>query len=526
MTRPFLVPTPVLATLVLAALALTAGAEAKPRSSAPPAAAPAQPPLPLPTEQTITAAVAALPADDPLRSFYTAHRMQPAWSRADAKTLLAALADADRQALNPRDFLGDLETERDPASRDLKLTRAALAYGAALAMGRVNPESVEEIFTLKRNVVDIPGGLEDALTTHRLQAWLDALPPNDRGYAGLSKAYLHYRGIAIQGGWPTFQVGDKISPGDTDPRIPALVTRLVLEGDLEQAVPGDVYSDPIVEAMRRFQGRHGLNNDGVIGEDTQEELQATAEDRARMIATNMERRRWLSRVLAPERIDVNTAATILTYWKDGQPVRAMRVINGKRTTQTPSLEAAFSTVLANPPWSVPESIVKKEILPHIAKDPGYLAKENMVETDTGGFRQRPGPSNSLGLVKFEVQDEYAIYLHDTPSKRLFNKFERHLSHGCIRVDGAVDFARFLLAGDPAALATFDAAEASGDTTRVPIGRTIPVRLLYWTAFMNGDNRVAFRKDAYGRDSRLGEALGVGALSFTASDRDKTDDVGP
>lgn len=523
MIRPYLLPTLALAACALAGLTPAEGAPARKPVPAP---APAAPVLPLPSEAEVAAAVEALPASDPVRAFYTARRMAPAWSRADAKVLLTAIGEADRHALNPKDFLADIDAARDGAERDLRLTRAALAWGAALAMGRVDPESVEEIFTLRRNTVDIPGGLNEALASHRLQAWLDALPPTDRGYMGLSKAYLRYRSIAIRGGWPAFQVGDKINPGDTDPRIPALVTRLVLEGDLDAPVAGDVYTDPIVEAMKRFQGRHGLSNDGVIGEDTQDELRATADDRARMIATNMERRRWLSRVLAPERIDVNTAASILTYWKDGQAVRATRVINGKRTTQTPSLEAAFQTVLANPPWNVPESIVKKEILPHIARDPNYLAKENMVGSATGGFRQRPGPKNSLGLVKFEVQDEYAIYLHDTPSKPLFNKVDRHLSHGCIRVEGAVDFARFLLKDDAAGLATFDAAEAAGETTRVPIGRTIPVRLLYWTAFMNGDNRVAFRKDAYGRDSKLGEALGVGALSFTAADRDKTDDVGP
>jgi murein L,D-transpeptidase YcbB/YkuD len=524
MTRPY-VTTALAAVLV----ALSAGAEAKPRLQPAPPMQPAPPAEPQATSAEIGAAVDALSADDALRGFYAARHQQPAWSKADADVLIASINDADKQALNPKDFLPDLDKEKDPAQRDLKLTRAALAWGHALAMGKVNPEQVEEIFTLKRNVVDIPGGLNDALAGHRLQAWLDTLPPNDRGYQGLSKGYLLYRSIAIRGGWPAFTPGDPIKPGDSDPRIPALVTRLVLEGDLDQPVAGDVYADPIVEAVKRFQGRHGLENDGVIGLDTQDELAATAEDRARMIATNMERRRWLKRDPAPERIDVNTAATILTYWKDGQPVKGALVINGKPTTQTPSIEAAFSTVLANPPWNVPESIVKKEILPHMAKDPGYLDKENMVAVDTGGgykVTQKPGPENSLGVVKFEVQDEFAIYLHDTPSKRLFGRVDRHLSHGCVRVQNAVDFARFLLGDDPKGLATFDAAEASGDTTRVAIGRTIPVRLLYWTAFMNGDNRVAFRKDAYGRDSTLGEALGVGALSFKATDRNKVEDVGP
>lgn len=520
---------PIVSTALAVVLVASAtGGEARIRQLQP--LPPAATAAPAPEYATIAAAVNALPPDDPLRAFYTARRMQPAWSRADAEILIAAIRDADRQALNPKDFLPNLDKARGPIERDMELSRAALAWGHALAMGKVNPEQIDEVFTLKRNVVNIPGGLNDALAAHRLQAWFDSLPPDDKGYQGLSRAYLRYRSIAMRGGWPAWKPGESIKPGDVDRRIPALVTRLVLEGDLDQPVPGDVYSQPIVEAMKRFQGRHGLDNDGVIGLDTQDELRATAEDRARMIATNMERRRWLDRDPAPERIDVNTAGSILTYWKDGQPVRGALVINGKPDHQTPSLEASFSTVLANPPWNVPESIVKREILPHLAKDPGYLDRENMTATDANGglmrVVQRPGAGNSLGVVKFEVQDDYAIYLHDTPSKKLFARVDRHLSHGCVRVQGAVDFARFLLKDDPQALATFDAAEASGDTVRVSIGRSIPVRLLYWTAFMNGDDRVAFRKDAYGRDSKLGEALGVGALSFKAMDRNKVDDVGP
>jgi murein L,D-transpeptidase YcbB/YkuD len=398
-------------------------------------------------------------------------------------------------------------------------------------MGRVNPEQVEGIFTIRRNVVDVAGGLNEALKSGRLREWLAGLAPTDKGYQGLSAFYLKYRALAMKGGWPAFTAGTPIKPGDDDKRVPAIVARLVAEGDLDAPVPGTIYSETIVQGMERFQARHGLEADGVVGDSTQDELMATAEDRARQIATNLERRRWLARVAAPERIDVNTAAAIMVYWKDNQPVRGQRVINGKAKTQTPSIEASFTTVLANPPWIVPQSIIQKELLPREAREPGYIAKSGMsisYSEDGGVARvvQRPGADNSLGQVKFEVQDPFAIYLHDTPTRKLFARYERHLSHGCVRVENAVDFARYLLKDDPTALATFDEAQASGDTVRVSIGREIPVRLLYWTAFMTGDDKVAFRKDVYGRDSKLGEALGVGALSFTGADRDKTDDVGP
>jgi murein L,D-transpeptidase YcbB/YkuD len=275
--------------------------------------------------------------------------------------------------------------------------------------------------------------------------------------------------------------------------------------------------------MKIFQQRHGLPDDGVIGLDTQDELQATAEDRARMIATNMERRRWLARVVAPERIDVNTAASILVYWKDDKPVHGALVINGRGNKATPSIEASFSTILADPPWNVPADIAKAEIF---TKGKGYLAAEDMYIAADGHVVQRAGPHSALGLVKFEMQDPFAIYLHDTPSRGLFSRYQRHLSHGCVRVQDAVEFARLLLQDNPDALATFDAAEAARDTKRVAMGRTIPVRMLYWTAFMTGADRVAFRKDVYGLDTKLGEALGVGGLSFKAVDRAKTSDVGP
>jgi murein L,D-transpeptidase YcbB/YkuD len=538
MIRPYLVP----AFLLLAAGASFAQVPAggpspvkpaprtspKPATSAPaPDAAttlsapvPVAPPI-KPVDPALKAALSGLSANDPVARFYLKRNYRPAWSRADQDTLIGILGDAHRQALNPKDFLPDLERVRDP-ERDIRLTRAALDYASALADGRVDPKQVEDIFTLHRNIVDVPGGLNAALDGHQVTAWFKTLPPDDKGYQGLTSAYLRYRDLAIRGGWPAFKPGATIKPGDTDPRVPGIMKRMLAEGDLDHAVDGAVYVPALVDAMKIFQQRHGLPDDGVIGADTQDELRATAEDRARQIATNLERRRWLARVVAPERIDVNTAASIMVYWKDGKPY-GRPVINGKSAKPTPSIEASFSTILANPPWNVPKDIAEKEIFP---KGPGYLAAEDMYIATDGHVVQRAGPKSALGLVKFEVIDPYAIYLHDTPSRRLFARYQRHMSHGCVRVADAVEFARLLLEDNPEALAQFDEAQASHDSKRVQMGREIPVRLLYWTAFMTGADRVAFRKDVYGWDSKLAEALGVGALSFKPADRTKTEDVGP
>jgi murein L,D-transpeptidase YcbB/YkuD len=498
------------------------GPQSSPVIAVPMAPAPTQPPV----DPALRDALQGVEAGNPVARFYAQRAYKLAWSKGDQAAFMALIKDADGQALNPKDYTPNLTAARTAEDRDIAYTRAALAYASDLAMGKVDPTSVETIFTLHRNVVDTAQGLNGALDAGSLDDWLRSLPPDDKGYQGLSTAYLRYRDIAIKGGWPAFKPGATIKPGDKDPRIPAIAARLLAEGDLNQPVSastGTTYTDELVAAVKIFQQRHGVPDDGVIGADTQDELQATAQDRARQIATNMERRRWLARVVSNERIDVNTAASILVYWKDAKPVHGALVINGRSTKATPSIEATFSTILADPPWNVPGDIAKSEILP---KGPGYLAAEDMYVAADGHVVQRAGPKSALGLVKFEVVDPYAIYLHDTPSRNLFAHYQRHLSHGCVRVQDAVEFARLLLADNPDALAEFDQAEANRDTKRVQMGREIPVRMLYWTAFMTGADRVAFRKDVYGWDTKLGEALGVGGLSFKATDRTKQTDVGP
>lgn len=489
-------------------------------------------PVAPPVDPALKAAVLASgtgPDSAHLRAFYAQRNYERAWSRESEAVLLDAINDAERHGLNPRDFLPPYGAT-DPIQRDLRLTRAAFAYGSALSFGRIDPKTQESIWTLRGHSADLPGGLNQALRINALQAWIDQLPPGDRGYQGLTTAFLRYRDIATRGGWPAWRPGVKVQPDATDARIPALVARLVAEGDLapEDAIPpagvaANVYNPAVVTAVKKFQTRHGLSPDGVLGDDTQVELQATAKDRMRQIATNMERRRWLARDLAPERIEVNVAAAILVYWRDGKPFYGTRVVPGATRTQTPSLEAPFQSVMANPPWNVPAGIAAKEIIPRGA---GYMAARGMYMTG-GRVVQRPGPNSALGLVKFEIDNPYAIYLHDTPSKRFFANTNRHLSHGCIRVQDAVAFARMVLGFNPEALAQFDALQASGVSRRVMLGRSVPVRLLYWTAFLDGEGRISFRKDVYGRDDKLAKALGLGSMDQLIEARGPAaGDVGP
>ncbi|WP_306004046.1 murein L,D-transpeptidase [Brevundimonas sp. C43] len=465
-----------------------------------------------------------------VRAFYEMNGWRPVWNAERVRALNTVAAGANRHGLAGSDYFDFVGLAADPASADLRTTAAALAYARVLAEGKVRPETVEDLWEMQKNRVDLPRGLSDALTRNVLSQWYDGLAPTDIGYQNLSAGYVRYRRLAAQGGWPRFTQGATIEPGNSDRRIPALIDRLTAEGDLSAAdgarlkSQGLVYNAELQRAVQSFQNRHGLGADGRIGAGTQRSLGASAEDRARQIALNLERRRWLKREVAPERIEVNTAAAIMVYWKDGKPVHSNRVVVGSAENQTPSLEKPFASVVANPPWYVPAGIARREILP---KGPGYLAANDMYVKD-GTVIQRAGPRSALGYVKFELRDSYAIFLHDTPSKAAFNLSTRQRSHGCVRVQNAVEFARLLLSPDPTKLALFDTAQDTRETTRVTTGREISVRLLYWTAFVDGQGRVAFREDVYGRDDKLAQALGIGVNLPKPIDDGRADanDVGP
>ena len=477
--------------------------------------------------------LAALPeaAQADVRAFYELNGWRPVWNPERLRALQAAAARAERHGLSQADFFDFEALGANRSTAEMRTTAAALDYARTLAQGRVKPESVEDLWEMQKNVVDLPTGLNDALANNRLVDWIEGLAPTDIGYSNLSAGYVRYRRMIRDGkGWPAFRAGPAIEPGASDSRIPVLIQRLVAEGDLAAAdgarlaASGNVYGPELVDAVKGFQARHGLGADGRIGTGTQRSLSASAEDRARQIALNLERRRWLKRDVNPERIEVNTAAAIMVYWKDGRPVHSNRVVCGAPSTQTPSLEKQFASVVANPPWYVPASIARNEILP---KGPAYLASQNMY-IQNGTVIQRAGPTAALGYVKFELRDSYAIFLHDTPSKAAFNLAMRQRSHGCVRVQGAVDFARLLLSPDPTLLAEFDTAQDTRETKRIQTGRDIAVRLLYWTAFVDGQGRVAFREDVYSRDEKLAEALGIAvSLPKPVDDgRNVANDVGP
>ncbi len=450
-----------------------------------------------------TADLKAAVSDERVRKFYEDRDWRTAWTAQNASALLDALRNADRHGLASHDYLAAVDAADTPAKREAALTRAALDFADALADGKLDPTAVFDIYTIPRPQVDVVGGLEQAIEAGNTAKWLDSLAPQDPQYRALSQAFLDYSRQAAKAGGQGIESGDLIHAGESDPRVPRIVQVLQDNRYLGQdnGSQPDLYTQQIADAVERMQQDFGIAADGVVGPDTLEVLNTGPAQRARILAVNLERLRWLERNPPATRIDVNTAAATLDYFRDGTLRDERKVIVGQPGWETPHLQAPMFRLVANPTWTVPKSIEKEEI-PNSAS---YLRRHNM-ERRNGWIVQLPGPDNALGQVKFDMQDDYAIYLHDTPAKSLFERNQRQLSHGCVRVDNALQFAR-MIAQDAGVLQQYQQARASGDETFVRLPESIPVRLLYQTAFVDGSGNVRFRTDPYGWDDRIAEKLG-------------------
>ena len=469
------------------------------------------------------AAVAQSDVSDPqLRAFYAARNWQAAWDGAQEKALLDIINGALAHGLRPSLILDETKLPKDKAERELALTKAALRYADALAQGYSDPKKLTKIYTVARPKADSAAGLARALADGKLADWYASLAPQTDAYSALSQAFLQSVKQAEQGKPEQIPDGKAIKPGNSDKRLP-LVTAALASIGYVAAQPGArpaTYTPELVAAVRRLQADYGLEADGVVGGDTLDALNSGPDGRARQIAIAMERIRWLDRTPADTRIDVNTAAAFLDYWRDGRHVDRRNVVVGEPGWETPQLGSPMANLVANPYWRVPDSIFEDELA---AKGSGYFASQNMEFRD-GRLVQLPGPKNALGQVKFDLQNDKAIYLHDTPAKALFDDPERHRSHGCVRVHNALQFAT-LIAGHEGVLDKFNEGLASGKESYVKLKREIPVRLLYHTAFFDG-SKVQFRHDAYGWDDEVARALGLEVGPPRRKLEHQRGDVGP
>jgi murein L,D-transpeptidase YcbB/YkuD len=382
------------------------------------------------------------------------------------------------------------------------LVRAALDHARAVHAGRLAESDFDRNWGLRPPPYDPLPAFADAIARDRLAAWIASLPPPYAGYDGLRKGLDTYRAIAAAGGWATLESGPDLTLGAKGPRVLALRQRLAFE-DKDVVATGDTFDAELVTSVQRAQRRYGLNPQGVVSVKTLAALNVPAADRVRQIMANLERWRWLPEELPRDRIQVNIAAAVLTVFDGDTPVLSMRGVTGRPGHETPMLSSTIRSLVLNPPWNVPSSIATAELWPKEKKSPGYLKRNGFKVIDGTRLQQAAGDQSALGRFKFDFDNAYAVYLHDTPSRAKFASFDRLASHGCVRLEKPAELAALLLNDDPAwAPASIAAAVATGKTQRVTLTTPVQVYLLYWTAFASTSGQMNFRDDPYGWDRTL------------------------
>ena len=481
-----------------------------------------------------------------LPDFYERREFRLAWEkRSCVDDLFRAIRDSEADGLDQRDYhltaleqlRRELESTSPPnptlqADFDILLTDALVRLGYHLMFGKVDPERLDPAWNMSREIFDFDPAaiIQRALDADAVYQTIDNQKPKHPLYTGLKATLAQYRAIKAAGGWPQIPAGPTLKLGVHDERVAILRRRLIVTGDLPPKSSQSLQSfdQGLLEAVRAFQRRHGLSPDGAVGSGTLEVLNVPVDDRIQQLRINLERGRWILYQLGRTYIVVNVAGYHAHYVKDGQMLWQGRAQVGKPFRQTPSFKADMTYVVFNPTWTVPPTILTKDYLPALQQDPGYAQRKGLKVIDRAGraidswqddwsryspnhspylLRQDAGPRNALGRVKFIFPNDHAIFLHDTPNQRLFDKNERAFSSGCIRVEHAMDLA-YLLLNDEGTWnwKAIDRVIELGKTRNVFLQEPIPVFLLYWTAWVDADGRVNFRHDLYDRDTLVQKGL--------------------
>jgi murein L,D-transpeptidase YcbB/YkuD len=445
----------------------------------------------------------------------------PRLSAAQETTLANWLADVAAPGLareNP---------DASPVLSGDKLIAEALDRARAIHAGRLDDSDFLTIWALRPAAYDPTRSFADAVAGNRLQSWIANLAPPYSGYDGLRRGLVNYRAIRENGGWRAIADGPPIAMGSTGARVIALRQRLAIE-DRDVVTRGATFDAPLRDAVQRAQRRYGLNPTGSAGPETIAALNVNVDDRIGSIMANMERWRWLPAELPNHRIQVNIAAAVLTVFEGDRPVASMRAVTGRPGDETPMLQSNIHSIVINPPWNVPTSIATRELWPKERAHKGYLAAHDfkVIGTPETGQRlqQKAGPTSALGRLKFDFDNPFSVYLHDTPSRAKFSSYSRLASHGCVRLEKPVDLAELVLKDDPkwsgdAVQAAIDA----GPTQRVALPQQVAVYLLYWTAFASGNGQMNFRDDPYGWDKLLASKIEASTkrAAMTVAARDVT-----
>jgi L,D-transpeptidase YcbB len=496
---------------------------------------------------------------DYVKKFYDAGGDSLAWiqngsARPQAGAMILLFQQAAFKGLNPEDYdasrwdsrLAKLRaatpkpSDTDLAHIDLTLTVCAMRYISDLHIGRVNPQHFKFGLTVGPKKYDLAELLRtQVLTASDVPGFIATVEPHYDGYLRAEDALVAYLKMAAVGDTPLILVPQKgVRPGNTFAATPQLIARLRQLGDLPSNadVPADstVYGGAVVDAVKHFQRRHGLDTDGVLGKGTVTQLNVPLNTRVQQLDLTLERYRWIPPDFPQPPIVVNIPEFRLrTLRRQPAGYLTMRVVVGKAMrTQTPVFADNMKYVIFRPYWLVPTSIVRNETIPKTLRDPNYLADHGFELVDRSGnvvpsspasddiisglrsgaltVRQLPGPKNALGLVKFIFPNQYNVYLHSTPEPELFSRSRRDFSHGCIRVENPAALAAWVLRDKPGWTMDKIRATMNGNTTvQVNLDKPIPVLILYSTAVVDPGGEVRFFDDIYGYDTSLERVLAKG-----------------
>ena len=492
---------------------------------------------------------------DLVHAFYQERSYRPAWSTPkgilpDADSLIDAFRVADREGLRPQDYhLAALEailreiklreaSKEGPAPSmradlDLLLTDAFLLYASHLSEGCIDRDSLKMRRALNGNDLGYDSLLQRSIEKHAIPEGLRQLLPQHPLYADLKELLATYGVMAKRGRWGTIPPGAALKGGDVGTRVFALKNRLRVSGDLlsRSGAEGDEYDSSLVDAVRAFQKRHGLEPSGVADSTTITVLNVPLEKRIEQIKINLERWRWMPHRLGHDYIRINIPDFRLAVIENGREVETMKVVLGLPNWQTPVFSAEMTQVLFNSRWMAPEDIVEKELINYMKADSNYLRNNNMTlwrevhdslvqvdprtidwpamneKTIDFRLRQEAGPQNIMGQIKFLIPNRFNIYLHDTPYREDFPKLNRMFSHGCIRLERPSDLAEYVLRNFPEwTRERIDTVIAENEEQTLALKKALTVHVLYYTVWREKDGSAQFRQDFYGLDRRIGWAL--------------------
>ncbi len=490
----------------------------------------------------VSLAGATLASTHIIPEFYARRAFKPAWSgdtRIDE--FIRLLGRAEEEGLDPADYnhselevlIGRYRAARDNdnlrAEVDVLLTESLSRYGYHLIFGKVNPADLDENWNWSRSLggTDPVAVIQQAIDAESVGTFIDNYLERGRIYNRVKSILAEYRALKEKGGWPLISSGPTLRLGMNDERIPLVRERLAITGDL----PGSAdsrssnFGEALQQGVEQFQYRHNLDQDGVIGPQTLAAMNVTVDERIDQIRVNLERIRWVVRDLEDEFVVTNIAAFRTFLIRDREVIWSARSQVGRYYRQTPVFKGQMKYLQFNPTWTVPPGILSKDILPRVLQDPAYLATKNMDLVDRDGskvdpatvdwsqyvggrlppyqFVQRPGPTNALGRVKFIFPNSHFVFLHDTPSKSLFERTERSFSSGCIRVENPFEFAQLLL-NDPGKWnpGTIQRLLDSEKPQTVFLKEPMTVMLLYSTVGVADEEIVRFYNDIYQRDARV------------------------